>query len=246
MIETVNRKIFEKTAQNVASSPYQRDNFQIISKKSVDSDFANNVIGQFGKLSESFGDGGVNKLVILESADDAKDLADVCPNLSLRLRGPASIAYGIYDRRDKAICIIQNNHKRKDVQYEGDIAAQGSDTLTHEFGHLIDKGYSASKKFRKAYKKDLKKFEKNLRKNPFDNVGNSDMTYEEARFYFKHYMEGAHFFNGINKKDVTRRGLREQWAECFSIAFDSSENEANEIHKELFGNSYKALCDMLA
>ena len=137
---------------------------QIIIKDSVDYDFANNIINQFNNLIDTFGNEGVEKLVILQNAKDSKELADLCPELSKSLDGEASIAYGIYDKKDKAICIIQDNHRRKDEKYEGSIFEQGSDTLTHEFGHLIDKKFSQSRSFKKAYKKDLENFEKELKK----------------------------------------------------------------------------------
>ena len=45
---------------------------------------------------------------------------------------------------------------------------------------------------------------KNLKENPNETIGDSDMTYAEAKEYFKHYIEGADFTDGIDEKDITR------------------------------------------
>jgi len=230
-------------SDNHAKEIFSRSN--IVVKDTVDSLFASNVIEQFNNLTSAFGDNGIDKLVILKSVQDAEELQDFCPELHKKLLGEASVAYGIYDNKDKTICIIQDNHKRKDEKYEGSMSEQGSDTLTHEFGHLLDKKYSKSDGFKSAYKKDLIEFDRNLKKNPNKKIEGSDMSYLEAKDYFKHYIEGADFSDGIDDNDVTRTGHREQWAEAFSIAFDNSENEANRIHKALFKNTYNRFLDIM-
>ncbi len=220
-------------------------NSRVIVKDTVDKDFADSAIKQFNYLTDTFGNHGIDKLVILKSASEIGELKDFCPKLEKSLGDDASIAYGVYDKKDKAICLIQDNHKRKDFKYEGTIAEQGSDTLTHEFGHLIDKKYSKSKSFKNAYRTDLEEFARNLEENPDRKIANSDMTYKEAKDYFKHYIEGAYFSDGIDNSDVTKTGRREQWAEAFSIAFDQSENKANAIHKALFKNTYNKFCEIM-
>ena len=216
-------------------------NQSIFVDEKVDRQFATNVISQYKKLCQQTGGAQAKKLVILSEANDIKDIAQNYQQLAGYLDGDAKIAYGVYARKDDTICIIQNNHKRKVEEYEGDLNAQGSDTLTHEFAHLLDKEYSKSQTFRQAYLEDLKEFEKNLKENPDETIGDSDMTYAQAKEYFKHYIEGTDFTDGIDEKDITRTGARENFAESYSTIFDSSPSEVNDIYSDLFGNSVEAV-----
>ena len=213
---------------------------QVFIDGNVDTDFANNVIKQYQNLCQ-FSDGQkVKKLVILKDAQDADKIKDEYAALAQYLQGDANIAYGVYSKKDDAICIVQNNHQRKEEKYEGDILTQGSDTLTHEFAHLLDEDYSESSIFRNAFLKDLKTFEKNLSQNPNENIANSDMSYLEAKEYFKHYIEGVDFSDGIDMKDITRRGARENFAESYSTIFDNNPSKVNEIYASIFSNSINA------
>ena len=67
------------------------------------------------------------------------------------------------------------------------------------------------------------------------------MSYKKALTYFKHYLEGTNFSDGIDEKDVTARGARENYAEAFSIINDSNDNQSNEIFKELFPNTVNSV-----
>jgi len=211
----------------------------------VDDNFALNVISQYEKLCQQTGGQQAKKLVILSEASDVEDIAQDYEQLAEYLENDAKIAYGVYAKKDDTICIVQNNHKRKEKKYEGDLNSQGSDTLTHEFAHLLDKEYSKSHIFRNAYLQDLRDFGRNLKKNANKKIAGSDMTYEEAKEYFKHYIEGADFTDGIDEKDISRTGARENFAESYSVIFDSNPSKINAIYSNLFGNSIKAVKSFL-
>jgi hypothetical protein len=144
-------------------------------------------------------------------------------------------AYGFVSKIDKAIVLNEQNHNRKDVSLEGNIDEQMMDTFTHEVGHLIDEEYSTSEEFKEAYLQDLKEIERKLQNN--EKVGSRDT--EEMVVYLKHYMEGVDFSDGIDKNDITREGLRENFAECFSTIVDENPSEINEIYSSLFPNTMK-------
>ena len=148
----------------------------------------------------------------------------------------ASDAYGFVSRKDKAIVLNEQNHNRKDVSLEGTIESQAADTISHEIGHLIDKDFSTSDSFKEAYLKDLKSIEEKLL-NGETQIGNQNLN--EMLIYLKHYMEGADFSDGIDEKDITREGLRENFAECFSTIIDENPSEINSIYAELFPNTMK-------
>jgi hypothetical protein len=82
---------------------------------------------------------------------------------------------------------------------------------------------------------------KNLKENPDETIGDSNMTYAQAKEYFKHYIEGTDFTDGIDEKDITRTGARENFAESYSTIFDSSPSEVNDIYSDLFGHSIEAV-----
>lgn len=215
----------------------------IFVNENVNQDFAYNIMDSYQSLTDKYENAGVKNIIILSSPnakqieemneldeDDKKLLMDY-------ISGDAKDAYGFYSKKAKSFVFIESNHKRKDSTLEGSIAEQGADTLTHEFGHLIGNKKSESQEFRSAYLTDLKAINEKLKENPSQKIGNSDMTYKEAINYFDHYLEGANFTDGIDEKDVTARGARENYAEAFSIVNDSNNNYSNEIFKELFPNT---------
>ena len=63
------------------------------------------------------------------------------------------------------------------------------------------------------------------------------MSYLDAKEYFKHYIEGVDFTDGISSKDITRRGARENFAESYSTIFDENPSEVNGIYASIFSNS---------
>ena len=182
-------------------------------------------------------------LIILSSPDakqisEMKELDEEDKRLLMEyISGDAKDAYGFYSKKAKTFVFIESNHARKDKNLEGSVSEQGADTLTHEFGHLVGNKNSESQEFRSAYLADLKEIEAKLKENPNQKIGDSDMTYKEALVYFDHYIEGTDFSDGIDEKDVTARGARENYAEAFSIVNDQNENYSNEIFKELFPNT---------
>ncbi|MBR3604607.1 MAG: hypothetical protein IKL52_01095 [Candidatus Gastranaerophilales bacterium] len=208
--------------------------------KDVDTNFANNVIRQYQNLCQFSSGEKAKKLIILKDIKDVEKIKEEYQALAQYLEGDASIAYGIYSKKDDAICIIQDNHKRKEEKYEGNIAEQGADTLTHEFAHLLDDGLSQTSHFENAFLEDLKELEKNLTQNPYAKIGKSDMSYLDAKEYFKHYIEGVDFTDGISSKDITKRGARENFAESYSTIFDENPSEVNGIYASIFSNSINA------
>lgn len=227
-------------------SKNQNKSTRIYVDKKVDEEFANNIISQYEKLSSIFNDGTVKNILILNKPSDIKKMAEEHRKISRFLQGKGKIAFGLHTKKDDTICIIQSNHKRKDKDYEGDFDTQGADTLTHEFGHSVDNRYSRSEDFKTAFLADLLEFERNLLVNPNEKIEGSDMTYKEAKEYFKHYLEDVDFSNGIDKRDLSREGLRENFAESFSIAFDSSKSEVNDIYTSIFSNSVETVENMFA
>lgn len=218
------------------------NNMNIFVDSEVNKDFANNTIKQYGLLLQnSSANVQPKKLVILKNAENASKLNGLGEASQTNFEGDSKIAYGLYDKKADTIFILEDNHQRKDTSLEGDITSQGADTLTHEFGHLLDLGVSSSEAFKSAYKKDLENIFASLNDNPDNKIGNSDMTIKDGIEYFKHYLEGADFTDGIDESDITKRGLRENFAESFSIIFDGEKSEVNEIYGELFKNSINAV-----
>ncbi len=176
----------------------------------------------------------LENVIILKNS--ASYIPDSFSKTKAKLDNCASDAYGFVSKNDKAIVINEDNHQRKDISLEGDIASQASDTLAHEIGHLIDEEYSTSLAFQNAYLEDLKNIEKKLSKDD-EKIGN--YSFKQMVEYLKHYMEGADFSDGIDEKDITREGLRENFAECFSVLADNNPSEINDIYASLFPNTMR-------
>ncbi len=152
-------------------------------------------------------------------------------------------AFGFVSKKENAIVLVQENHNRKRVELEGDVVSQGEDTLTHEVGHLVDKELSTGKKFKKAYLSDLKQIYSLLQN------GNAKVCGENLNDmleYLKHYTEGVDFSDGIDGDDITREGLRENFAECFSTIVDSHPTKINKIFSALFPNTMQATRGLIA
>jgi len=208
----------------------------------VSKSFADNTLRQYNSLlRNSSSDIRGKSLVILKNAQNAQNIKGIDPNTLKYFEGDGSIAYGLYAKNSDTIFIMEDNHERKVEKYEGKIDTQGADTLTHEFGHLLDKGVSSSNAFKKAYLSDLKNLYSMLQSNPEAEIDGSDMTYADSVEYFKHYMEGVDFTDGIDEEDITRTGLRENFAESFSNIFDSNKTKVNEIYSTIFANSTEAV-----
>lgn len=205
--------------------------------KKVDKDFAKNTIEQYEYLCAHSKNPCAKNLIILSNPNDINQIDAFGDDIKQYFAGDGEIAYGLYSKKYDTIFITESNHERKVEALEGKKETQGADTLTHEYGHLLDKGASQSASFREAYLKDLKNLEKMLNENPNQTIGNSTMTANEALEYFKHYLEGTDFADGIDENDLTKRGLREGFAEAFSSVFDSKRSEVNAIYEELFKNS---------
>ncbi len=204
----------------------------------VDSGFADNVISQYAALAQNHDT--VKNVVILSApdvsqVDEIKELDDSSKKaIKEYIEGSAVDAYGFYSKKSDSIVIIQSNHNRKDTKYEGSLSEQGADTMLHEYAHFIDKDISSSDDFKSAYYEDLKDIEKHMNENPDEKIQGSDMTYRDAMVYFDHYYEGADFSDGIDKSDVTRRGLRENFAEAYATVYDNKKSEVNDIYSALF------------
>ena len=210
----------------------------------VDKKFRENICETLQKLS-IFSPSVQNALTNLENIIILKDSASYIPeNFSAtktKLNQYASDAYGFVSKPDSAIVINEQNHQRKDVLLEGNVQTQASDTLSHEIGHLIDKEYSKSQSFQQAYLQDLKDIEEKLNKNR--QVKSRDL--KEMLVYLKHYMEGVDFSDGIDEKDITKEGLRENFAECFSTIVDENPSEINDIFVSLFPHTMKQTLDFV-
>lgn len=216
--------------------------------KNVDSRFSSSVSKSIDSL-RSMGprvNAALSKfdnIIILENADSK--IPEKFSATNKKLQACARDAFGFVSRKDKAIVLIQDNHARKDATIEGDIFSQGADTLSHEVGHLLDEELSSTDEFVSAYAHDLCVIEKAI-KEGCETIHGRDL--QEVLTYLKHYTEGADFSNGITEDDITREGLRENFAECFSTLVDSEASEINEIFADLFLNSISAtkkLCDII-
>lgn len=173
--------------------------------------------------------------------DSQSDFPEGFSNTKAKLAKYGEDAYGFVCKPDSAIVINEQNHKRKDCSLEGNIADQASDTLSHEVGHLIDKEYSTSESFKQAYLQDLTDISKKLDEAEGDELSDLKATI----YYFKHYMEGVDFSDGIDEKDITREGLRENFAECFSTIVDDKPSKVNSIYTYLFPHTMKQTLDFV-
>ena len=154
----------------------------------------------------------------------------------------AEDAYGFVSKADNAIVLVEKNHGRKNAALEGTIAEQAEDTFTHETGHLIDDEYSTTDAFKQAYLRDLKNID-GLLDDPNSKICGEDTL--EMVNYLHHYMEGVNFQDGIDESDITREGLRENFAECFSTLADSHPTKINEIYAALFPNTMKTTLEFV-
>lgn len=205
---------------------------------SVSRNFSDNVLKTLENLSAFSSKtkkalSGLENIFILKNSDSP--ISDEFIRTRKKLQEYASDAYGFVCKPDKAIVINEGNHKRKDVSLEGSIETQASDTLSHEIGHLIDEEYSTSEEFKQAYLSDLEDIEERLNDKENKNLKNL----QEMLFYLKHYMEGVDFSDGIDENDITREGLRENFAECFSTIVDKNPSEINGIFASLFPRTMK-------
>lgn len=231
--------------RTLSSSPITKsaETTSIFINEKVDKEFALNIVNSYKTLTDRYDEAGVENVIILsfpnaKQIEEMKELDEDDKQLLMNyISGDAKDAYGFYSKKAKTFVLVESNHKRKDKNLEGSISEQGADTLTHEFGHLVGNKNSESQEFRNAYLTDLKAINEKLKENPSQKIGNSDMSYKEALSYFDHYMEGTDFSDGIDEKDITARGARENYAEAFSIVNDQNENYSNEIFKELFPNT---------
>ena len=216
---------------SITSTPNGNINYYVAC--GVDNNFKNNIQETMQKLS-IFSPKTQKALSKLKNVIVLKDSQSIFPEGFLKTKKKldehASDAYGFVCKPDSAVVINEGNHQRKDISLEGSVASQASDTLSHEIGHLFDEEYSTSEEFKQAYIQDLKDIEKKLNKK--EKVNSRSLT--DMLSYLKHYMEGANFSDGIDENDITREGLRENFAECFSTIVDSKPSEINYIFSSLF------------
>ena len=203
----------------------------------VGTDFANSIcscatdLSGFSSVTEQAID-GIENIIILKDKDSV--ISDEFASTRDKFVNYASEAYGFVSRKDKAIVIVEDNHHRKDVELEGSIEEQAADTFAHEIGHVIDKELSTTEEFRKAFLKDLEAIHAMLI-NPNAQIEGENLR--ESLFYLKHYVEGVNFEDGISEEDITRTGLRENFAECFSTIVDTNPSKINKIFSTLFTNT---------
>lgn len=191
-------------------------------------------VDALGKYSDKTAEAlnSVKNIIILE--DKNSDISDNFQATEEKFHKHAQDAYGFVSKEDNAIVIVQDNHQRKDVSLEGSIEQQGADTFNHEIGHIIDKELSTTDEFKKAYLADLKVIEEMLED---ENAQINGRDLRETLHYLKHYVDGVNFEDGISEEDITRTGLRENFAECFSTIVDENPSEINEIYSTLFKNT---------
>ena len=188
-------------------------------------------IGQYSETTANAIDDFSNVIIL---KDKTSEIPEEYFSTAEKLDKYASDAYGFVSKDDSAIVIIQDNHQRKNVALEGNIEEQGADTIAHEIGHLVDDELSTTDSFKKAYLTDLKRIEKML------STENASICGEDLKttlIYLKHYMESVNFEDGISEDDITRTGLRENFAECFSTIMDENPTKINKIYSTLFQNT---------
>ena len=200
-------------------------------------DFANSVISSalnlatFSSVTEEAID-GLENIIILKNK--SSDISDEFASTRDKFVNYASDSYGFVSRGDNAIVIVEDNHHRKNVELEGSLEEQAADTFAHELGHIIDNELSTTEEFRSAFLKDLKDIH-TLLINPNAQIEGENLR--ESLFYLKHYVEGVNFEDGISEEDITRTGLRENFAECFSTIVDVNPTKINRIFSTLFTNT---------
>ncbi len=188
-------------------------------------------IGGYSNTTQSALD-SLDNIIILENKDS--DISDNFSSTEEKFNNYALDAYGFVSRDDNAIVIVEGNHARKNVELEGSLEHQGADTVAHEIGHLVDDELSITPEFKKAYLADLLAIEAMLQD---ENAKINGHDLREMLVYLKHYMEGVNFEDGISEEDITRTGLRENFAECFSTIVDENPSEINVIYSTLFKNT---------
>ena len=200
----------------------------------VNTDFANNVfstalnLATLSSVTEKAID-SLEKIFILK--DKNSTISDEFEATRDKFINYASDSYGFVSHKDNAIVIVEDNHQRKITELEGSLEEQAADTFAHELGHIIDKDLSTTEEFRNAFLKDLKAIH-TLLINPNAQIEGENLR--ESLFYLKHYVEGVNFEDGISEDDITRTGLRENFAECFSTIVDLHPSKINKIFATLF------------
>ena len=203
----------------------------------VTTDFANSVLvsasnlNNYSSVTQAAME-DLENIIILKDKDSA--ISDEFASTRDKFVNYASEAYGFVSRGDNAIVIVEDNHHRKNVELEGSLEEQAADTFSHEIGHIIDKELSTTEEFRKAFLKDLEVIHTMLI-NPNAQIEGENLR--ESLFYLKHYVEGVNFEDGISEEDITRTGLRENFAECFSTIVDTNPSKINKIFSTLFTNT---------
>lgn len=203
----------------------------------VTTDFANSVLvsasnlNNYSSVTQAAME-DLENIIILKDKDSA--ISDEFASTRDKFINYASEAYGFVSRGDNAIVIVEDNHNRKNTELEGSLEEQAADTFSHEIGHIIDKELSTTEEFRKAFLKDLEVIHTMLI-NPNAQIEGENLR--ESLFYLKHYVEGVNFEDGISEEDITRTGLRENFAECFSTIVDTNPSKINKIFSTLFTNT---------
>ncbi len=174
----------------------------------------------------------LDNIIILKGK--GSDIADEFSATEDKFQKYALDAYGFVSKDDDAIVIVEDNHYRKNANLEGNLENQGSDTIAHEIGHLVDDELSTTEEFQQAYLMDLQAIEE-LLQDPNAQINGHNLR--EIIFYLRHYVDGVNFEDGISEEDITRTGLRENFAECFSTIVDENPSEINEIYSTLFKNT---------
>ena len=222
---------------SVTSNNIGKKQQRTIVSNGVSSDFANSVLSSAANLGafSSVTDAAlaeIGNIIILKDKNSA--ISDEFTSTRDKFINYASEAYGFVSRGDDAIVIVEDNHQRKNTKLEGSIEEQAADTFAHEIGHVIDKELSTTEEFRNAFLKDLQAIHSMLI-NPNPQI--EDENLRESLFYLKHYVEGVNFEDGISEDDITRTGLRENFAECFSTIIDPNPSKINKIFSTLFTNT---------
>ena len=221
------------TSNNTAQNTQQRT----FVFNGVNADFVNSILDSVSNMSifssvTNAAIDDIENIIILKDKNSA--ISDEFASTRDKFVNYASEAYGFVSRGDNAIVIVEDNHHRKNVELEGSLEEQAADTFSHEIGHIIDKELSTTEEFRKAFLKDLEVIHTMLI-NPNAQIEGENLR--ESLFYLKHYVEGVNFEDGISEEDITRTGLRENFAECFSTIVDANPSKINKIFSTLFTNT---------
>ncbi len=212
----------------------------------VDTEFANSIFNSYENMRQYSPKvlqalAKIDNIIILK--DKNSEIPDEFSKTNEKFQNCALDAFGFISRRDKAIVVVEDNHERKNAELEGSVLLQGEDTVTHEVGHLVDNELSSTDTFKQAYLADLKNIYSMLQQDDAKVCGEN---VKEMMAYLKHYVEGVNFEDGIDESDITREGLRENFAECFSTIVDSNPAKINEIYSSLFPNTMKTTKEFIA